>query len=267
MRQAPIGLAGDPAAALQADAISVSLGSTRALSDMSMSFAPGWTAIVGPNGAGKSTLLRTLAGLQQPDVGGVRLLGRSLRDWSDRARAVQIAWLGQHGDATGELTVREVVHLGRLPHLGLFAAPTARDEAIVDAAMHDAECATWQHRRLHELSGGERQRVLLARALAVDAPVLLLDEPTTHLDPPHQISLVTLLRRRAAAGIAVVSVLHDLALALLADRVVVLEGGRLRASGRSDDPMLHAALIAVFGGAIRIERIGERWVPLANLAR
>ena len=103
--------------------------------------------------------------------------------------------------------------------------------------------------------------------LAVDAPALLLDEPTTHLDPPHQIALVMLLRRQAAVGVAVVSVLHDLALALLADRVVVLEGGRLRASGRSDDPTLHEVLTAVFGGAIRIERIGERWVPLANLAR
>ena len=264
---AEIADAADTAPALQAEALSVSLGRTRALADVSVGFTPGWTAIVGPNGAGKSTLLRTLAGLQTADAGELRLLGRPLQAWPDRARAARIAWLGQQGDTTGELTVREVVHLGRLPHLGLFAAPTARDEAVVDAALHDAECAAWQDRRLHELSGGERQRVLLARALAVDAPVLLLDEPTTHLDPPHQVALVMLLRRRAAAGVAVVSVLHDLALALLADRVVVLEQGRLRASGRSDDPALHAVLIAVFGGAIRIERIGERWVPIASLAR
>jgi len=252
---------------LRADSLGVSLGSTRALDDVSIEFEPGWTAIVGPNGAGKSTLLRALAGLQVLHSGGVRLHGQALSTWTDRERATRIAWLGQQVETTGELTVREVVQLGRLPHHGLFGAPTAQDESVVDAAMHDTECSAWQTRRLHELSGGERQRVLIARALAVDAGILLLDEPTTHLDPPHQIALVQLLRRRAAAGVTVVSVLHDLALALLADRLIVLEHGRLRAVGHSDDPALHAALIAVFGGAIRIERVGARWVPVANLER
>jgi len=252
---------------LRADSLGVSLGSTRALDDVSIEFEPGWTAIVGPNGAGKSTLLRALAGLQGLRSGGVRLHGQALPAWTDRERATRIAWLGQQAETTGELTVREVVQLGRLPHHGLFGAPTARDESVVDAAMHETECSAWQTRRLHELSGGERQRVLIARALAVDAGILLLDEPTTHLDPPHQIALVQLLRRRAAAGVTVVSVLHDLALALLADRLIVLERGRLRAVGHSDDPALHGALIAVFGGAIRIERVGARWVPVANLER
>jgi len=255
----------ESAASLCADSLSVSLGSTRALDDVSVAFEPGWTAIVGPNGAGKSTLLRALAGLQAPQLGGVRLNGRAVRDWPDRERASRVAWLGQQAETTGELTVREVVQLGRLPHHGLFGAATARDESIVDAAMHDAECSAWQARRLNELSGGERQRVLIARALAVDAAVLLLDEPTTHLDPPHQIALVQLLRRRAAAGVTVVSVLHDLALALLAERVVVLQKGRLCAVGGSDDPALHRTLVDVFGGAIRIERVGLRWVPVANL--
>ena len=250
---------------LRADSLGVSLGSTRALDSVSIGFEPGWTAIVGPNGAGKSTLLRALAGLQVPQSGGVRLPGQAVQELSDRERATRIAWLGQQAETAGELTVREVVQLGRLPHHGLFGAPTARDEAVVNAAMNDAECSAWQTRRLHELSGGERQRVLIARALAVDAPVLLLDEPTTHLDPPHQIALVQLLRRRAAAGVTVVSVLHDLALALLADRLIVLDRGRLRAVGRSDDAALHAALIDVFGGAIRIERVGARWVPVADL--
>jgi iron complex transport system ATP-binding protein len=254
-------------ASLRADSLGVSLGSTRALDAVSIGFEPGWTAIVGPNGAGKSTLLRALAGLQTPHSGDVRLHGRTFSAWTDRERAMRIAWLGQQAEATGELTVREVVQLGRLPHHGLFGVPTAQDESVVDAAMHDAECAAWQTRRLHELSGGERQRVLIARALAVDAAILLLDEPTTHLDPPHQIALVQLLRRRAAAGVTVVSVLHDLALALLADRLVVLDRGRLCAIGHSDEPALHEVLIEVFGGAIRIERVGARWVPVANLER
>ena len=250
---------------LHAQAVSVALGSTQALQDVSLSVRPGWTAIVGPNGAGKSTLLRVLAGLQPPDAGVVRLDGKPLSQWPARMRATQIAWLAQQGETSGELTVREVVHLGRLPALGLFTAPSAQDEVRVDQAMRDAECTPWQHRRLHELSGGERQRVLLARALAVGAKWLLLDEPTTHLDPPHQVALVRLVQRQARTGTTVVSVLHDLSLALLADRLVVMAAGRIRAEGSRDDPALHAALIDVFAGAIRIERFESRWIVIPHL--
>jgi iron complex transport system ATP-binding protein len=131
--------------------------------------------------------------------------------------------------------------------------------------MTDAECSAWQQRRLHELSGGERQRVLVARALAVGAEWLLLDEPTTHLDPPHQVAMVRLMRAQAAAGTVVLSVLHDLSLALLADTLVVMAGGRIVAQGRSDDPRLHDALVTVFDGAIRIARFGERWIAMPHL--
>ena len=250
---------------LRAAGISVALGSTQALREVSLRVPGGWTAIVGPNGAGKSTLLRALAGLQAPDAGDVLLDDRSLARMPPRERAMQIAWLAQQGEASGELTVRELVHLGRLPALGLFGAPTADDEARVDRAMHDAECSAWQLRRLHELSGGERQRVLLARALAVDARWLLLDEPTTHLDPPHQAALVRLMRRQVQAGRVVVSVLHDLSLALLADRLVVMQAGRIRAEGARDDPALHAALIGVFDHAIRILKLESRWVAVPHL--
>ena len=253
------------APALTLHDVSVRLGATLALNRVTFAPVPGWTAIVGPNGAGKSTLLRVLAGLQAPDAGSASLNARALRDWPARERGAQIAWLGQHADAGGELTVREVVHLGRLPHLGLFTAPRAEDDAAVDQAMHDTECAVWQQRRLHELSGGERQRVLLARALAVMAPILLLDEPTTHLDPPHQIALVRLLQRQAQQGCTVVSVLHDLSLALLADRLVVMDRGEIRAVGSRDDPALHAAFVEVFDDAIRIERLGERWIAVPEL--
>ncbi len=252
-------------AMLKAEGVSVALGSTKALQDVSFAVPPGWTAIVGPNGAGKSTLLRALAGLQRVDAGEVRLGGKPLAQWPLRERARKIAWLAQQGETSGELSVREVVHLGRLPTLGLFGAPTAHDEARVDQALADAECAPWQQRRLHELSGGERQRVLLARALAVDAPLLLLDEPTTHLDPPHQVALVRLVQRQVRAGVTVLSVLHDLSLALLADRLVVMDAGRIRAEGSRDDPALHAALIDVFAAAIRIVRIESRWVAIPHL--
>ena len=245
--------------------LSVTLGATLALDRVTFDTAPGWTAIVGPNGAGKSTLLRVLAGLQAPDSGSATLARRALRDWPARARGTQIAWLAQQQEATGELTVRETVHLGRLPHLGLFGTPTAQDEAAVDQAMADTECSAWQHRRLNELSGGERQRVLLARALAVMAPVLLLDEPTTHLDPPHQVALVRLLQQQAQRGRTVISVLHDLPLALRADRLVVMARGRIQVQGGRNDPAVHASLVEVFGGAIRIERVGSHWVTVPQL--
>jgi iron complex transport system ATP-binding protein len=182
-------------------------------------------------------------------------------------RGQLIAWLAQHetADANGELTVRDVVQLGRLPHLGLFAAPGPRDDAAVDAALAITECTGWQCRRLHELSGGERQRVLLARALAVGAPVLLLDEPTTHLDPPHQIAVVRLLKRLAAGGTTVVSVLHDLPLALQADRLVVLQDGRVRAEGSPRSTEVQGSLVTVFGGALSIERVGGRLTAVPRL--
>ena len=250
---------------LRARQVSVRLGSTQALEDVSLDVRPGWTAVVGPNGAGKSTLLRVLAGLQAADLGQVELDGTPLGDIPLRARARKLAWLAQQGESSGELTAREIVRLGRLPSLGLFAAATAADEAAVDRAIAAAECRAWQDRRLNELSGGERQRVLLARALAVEAPVLLLDEPTTHLDPPHQVVLVRLVRQQVRAGTTVVSVLHDLSFALLADRVVVMDAGRICAESACDDPALHAALVEVFNGAVRIERFESRFIAIPHL--
>jgi iron complex transport system ATP-binding protein len=220
--------------------------------------------VVGPNGAGKSTLLRSLAGLQPLLSGQVQLQQRPLAAWPARARGRQIAWLAQQAEAVGELTVREVVQLGRLPHLGLFTNPGADDEACVDQAMHATECHAWQQRRLNELSGGERQRVLLARVLAVQAPVLLLDEPTTHLDPPHQVALVRLFQQLGRER-CVVTVLHDLPLALLADHIVVMADGLVCAQGAPGEPALQAALVAVFGGAIRIEHLGGQWLAMPRL--
>ncbi len=247
---------------LQAVNVGVRLGSTQALNDVSVEVTGGWTAIVGPNGAGKSTLLRVLAGLEKPQSGRVLLNGTALFETPAREQATQLAWLSQQGEASGELTVREVVQLGRLPHLGLWGAGTSLDESEVQNAMAQTECSAWQHRRLHELSGGERQRVLLARALAVNAPFLLLDEPTTHLDPPHQVALVRVLKHSASQGRTVVSVLHDLSLALQADRLVVMKGGRIFAEGSHDDADLHHALSAVFDGAVRIERLHERYMAV-----
>ena len=249
---------------VEAVGVDLAYGRRAVLRGVSCRFDRGWTAIVGPNGAGKSSLLRVLAGLLAPARGEVRIDGQALAGLKPRERAQRIAWLPQQSEATGELTVRELVHLGRLPHLGLFTAPGPADEAAVDAAMAATECSDWSARRLTELSGGERQRVLLARALATEAGVLLLDEPTTHLDAPHQVALARLARRLAAAH-TVVTVLHDLPLALHADRVLVLRDGRLMAEGAPADPALQTALVQAFDGAIRIDDRGGHPVALPAL--
>lgn len=256
---------------LQAEGLRLALGGRAVVDGVSLALQPGqWAALVGPNGAGKSTLLSLLAGLRTPDVGRVQLLGEALATLPARARAQRLAWLAQQGGADGDIAARDVVRLGRLPRQGLFGAADAADEAAVDAAMAETECSAFAARRLRELSGGERQRVLLARALAVQAPVLLLDEPTTHLDAPHQRALVRSLVARAAAGAAVLAVLHDLNLALAADRVLVMHQGRLLADGPPDSEPLHDTLEQVFDGAFGIEPVGRpgdrlRWAAVPRL--
>ena len=257
-------------APLSAHELVLRLGGRRVIDGVSLVLRAGeWAAVVGPNGAGKSTLLQLLAGLRTPQSGEVRLAGRPLADWPLRERAQALAWLAQQGEADGEIPARDIVRLGRLPRHGLFGAPDASDESAVIAAMAETECTAWADRRLNELSGGERQRVLLARALAVDAGVLLLDEPTTHLDAPHQRALLRSLARRAQSGAAVAVVLHDVTLALAADRLLLMDRGRLVADGPPGDASLQAALVAVFEGAFSIEQIRaqgrRRWVAVPAL--
>lgn len=255
-------------AVLRAEGLEVRLGTRRVLDGVDCVFAPGWTAIVGPNGAGKSTLLRALAGLLVPDGGRVLLGAEDLRALPAAQRGRRLAWLAQGGavggEASGDLTVAETVALGRIPHLGLAGLPGAQDQAAIRRALLACECADRADRPLAELSGGERQRALLARALATEAPVLLLDEPTTHLDPPHQVALVRLLRRLCAANPAqaVVTVLHELPLALAADRLLLLADGRVQAAGAAGDAAVHRAIEQGFGQAIAIDsdprRLGVR---------
>lgn len=255
---------GAPPPRLQAHGLGVRLGGRPVLHGVAVDIAPGWTAVVGPNGAGKSTLLRALAGLQPVAAGEVRLDDRPLGRWNPAERARRIAWLPQGADVTGELTVAQTVALGRIAHLGFAGAGGPADDRAVEAAMALTACGDWRGRPIAALSGGERQRVLLARALATGAPVLLLDEPTTHLDAPHQVALARLLRSLAdgspsadddkpATPRTIVTVLHDLPVALLADRLVVLARGRLVAAGRADDPRLHRAVESVFDDAVRID--------------
>ena len=252
---------------LAATDLSLSLGGRRVVDGVTLACRGGeLCAVVGPNGAGKSSLLTLLAGLREVASGQVLLQDRPLADWPAMQRAQRLAWLAQQGEAEGEMGVRDVVRLGRLPRHGLFGAPDAGDEAAVDQALAETECSALQERRLSELSGGERQRVLLSRVLAVQARVLLLDEPMSHLDAPHQRTLMRSLRTQAAAGCAVVVVLHDLSWALSADRVVVMQAGRVVADAAPADAALRAALVEVFDGAFSIEAVAVdgvlRWVAL-----
>lgn len=255
---------------LMARDLSLWLGQQQVVRALSLELRAGqWAALVGPNGAGKSSLLSLLAGLRQPDAGQVQLLGQPLNHMAARQRACALAWLSQQGEAEGDMAARDVVRLGRLPRHGLLGTPTRDDEAAVDHAMAETEATAFAERRLSEMSGGERQRVLLARVLAVQAPVLLLDEPTTHLDAPHQRAVLRSLVARARAGVAVLAVLHDLTLALQADRLLVMERGCLVADGPPDDAALRGTLVRVFEHAFSIEAVAtagvRRWVAVPTL--
>jgi iron complex transport system ATP-binding protein len=235
------------------------------LHDITLQLPSGrWTSIVGPNGAGKSTLLKCLAGLL-PHHGQVHLLGRTLLQWPHRERAQQLAWLGQNEVSADDLSVWDVAMLGRLPYQAWLAPASAADRAAVETALRVTHAWDWRERALGQLSGGERQRVLLARALAVEAEVFLMDEPLANLDPPHQVDWLCLVRELVSQGKTVVSVLHEIGMALHADELVVMAKGRVTHQGLCSDFATHRALEAVFEQRIAVESIKGQWVAVANM--
>ena len=250
------------AIAIGATSIRASLGQVEILHDISIDFPVGrWSSIVGPNGAGKSTLLKVLAGLL-PHSGEVRLLGQPLQRVSGRARAQQLAWLGQNEGTGDDLTVWDVAMLGRLPYQRWLDSPSAADHAAVEQALRATQAWDWRARSIGQLSSGERQRVLLARALAVQAQVLLMDEPLANLDPPHQSDWLAVVRALVQQGKTVVSVLHEISFALHADQMVIMAQGRVTHQGACADSATQRALEAVFDGRIAIHALGQQWVAL-----
>ena len=255
--------------ALHAEAIEVELGHgparTPVLHGVSLNIPAGrWTSIVGPNGAGKSTLLKCLAGLL-PHQGSVALLGQPLLDLPKRTRARQLSWLGQNESSADDLISYDVAMLGRLPHQPWLAPPSAADHVAVEQALRATQAWDWRARSLGQLSGGERQRVLLARALAVQAEVLLMDEPLANLDPPHQVDWLQLVRELVRQGRTVVSVLHEVSLALQADEMLIMAGGRIRHHGSCQDLATHRALEAVFDQRIHIQQVADQWLSLPKI--
>lgn len=249
-------------AALSVRSLSVRLGGRPVLRGIDLDLPAGrWTSVVGPNGAGKSTLLKALAGLL-PCEGQVRLLDRPLQEWSGRDRARRLAWLGQGEPGADDLSVWDVAMLGRLPHQPWLASPSAADRLVVQQALEATQAWPWRERALGALSGGERQRVLLARLLAVQADVLLMDEPLANLDPPHQTDWLQLTRHEAGRGRTVVTVLHEIGMALQADELVIVDGGAIRHQGPASDPATRAALEAVFQHRIRILAADDQWVAV-----
>ena len=212
-------------------------------------------ALVGVNGSGKTTLLRLLSGVLAPTGGELHLFGRPVAAWSRMELAARVAVLPQGLELPAGFRVGELVAMGRLPHARSWFGSTGQDEAAVERALRDADALDLASRTPDELSGGERQRVLLAMALAQEPELLLLDEPTLHLDLAHQLAVLETIRRlRHQRGIAVVAVLHDLALAAaLAPRVAVLDGGSLVADGSPDDVLTPELVRRVFG--VQVEEL------------
>ena len=251
--------------ALRANDLHVSLLGQEVLHGVDVSFAEGrWTSIVGPNGAGKSTLLKALAGLL-PATGRIHLFDQDLMTVDRKQRAQQISWLGQNETALDDMRVWDVAMLGRLPHQDWLASPNAHDHAVVETALRATQAWEWRLRSFGQLSGGERQRVLLARAMAVQAQVLLMDEPLANLDPPHQVDWLEQVRCLTSQNTTVISVLHEVGMALHADDMVVMQTGRVVHQGACADAATHRAVEAVFDNRMAIHSLEGQWVTLSQI--
>ena len=234
--------------------LSVSLGRTRAVKDVTVTVpASEWTAIIGPNGAGKTTFLRALAGLVTFD-GVVALGGDDVSTCSPRDIARKVALVPQNPFTPAELTVAEYVLLGRTPYIGYLATETLRDRRAAERALIRLNLGSFAERSLGTLSGGELQRAVLARALAQEAPILLLDEPTSALDLGHQqhaLELVDDLRR--VDGLTVISAMHDLSLAgQFADRLLLFDRGALVAGGKATEVLSEENIAKYYGASVRV---------------
>ena len=241
--------------ALEFDAVSVSYGKRRVVAEFTDRVESGeWLGVIGPNGAGKSSLLRAAAGLVRFE-GDVRVGGESLAPISDAERAQQVAYVAQDPLIPDDMCVFDYVLLGRTPYVGYFGTESAQDREVVVDVIERLRLGDFVTRMLGSMSGGERQRAVLARALAQQAPVLLLDEPTSALDIGHQqqaLELVTELREHG--GLTVVSAMHDLTLAgTYTDRLVLLDDGGVVANGAASEVLTADRLGEVFHVCVTVD--------------
>jgi iron complex transport system ATP-binding protein len=225
------------------------------------------TALIGANGSGKSTLIRMLAGLLKPQAGSIVLGGTPLEDWEPKLRAREIAYVPQSTSTAFPFPVIDMVLSGRTPHTLRFRLENARDREIAMEALEAAGAAHLAARSFTSLSGGERQMVILARALAQEPKILLLDEPSSSLDLTHRATLIrTLARLRQTRNLGLVMVTHDLQLTGVFDHLLALRAGEVAASGTADEVLRDARLREIYGDPnVRSQREGGQvfvWVDL-----
>ncbi len=240
---------------LEALALTIGYDGKPVLREASLTLAPGqFLGVVGANGSGKSTLVRGLSRVLRPIAGQVLLDGADIHDMSARALARRLAVVGQDNPVAFDFPVREVVLMGRAPHLSRFGIEHARDHTIAEECMELTHTAAFADRPITSLSGGERQRCMIARALAQQPDVLLLDEPTAHLDINHQIEVLDLARRLTAdRGLATLVVLHDLNLASqYCDRLLLLAGGEIAAEGPPRQVVTEDRIRAAYGTDVQV---------------
>lgn len=234
--------------------LSVSLDDRPILSEVSLQVAKGtWLGILGPNGAGKTTLIRAVSGLI-PSTGEITLMDRPIERWSARERAREVALVAQSVPMYFDFSVRDLVLLGRSPHKRWLAPYTAEDETIAAHALDQVDMAGFEERSVLTLSGGEQRRVLLAQALAQDASLLLLDEPTSHLDVRHEYGFMETVRSLVDSGRTAVGVFHNLELAArFADQLLILDRGRVAAQGTPGQALTAERIRSVFAMEAGIE--------------
>jgi iron complex transport system ATP-binding protein len=240
--------------------LTVELGGRAVVDAVDVSVADGeWLALIGPNGAGKTTLLRAIARLV-PYAGEITLDGRAAHELPRAELARLVAVVPQEPSTPPWMTVAEYVLLGRTPHLGPFATESAHDREAAAGALGRLDLLPLASRRLGTLSGGEKQRAVVARALAQEARIVLLDEPTAALDIGHQQQALELLDGlRAESGLTLVAAMHDLTLAAqYADRMMLLDAGRVVADGSPADVLTEAAIAQHYGASIDVVPVGDR---------
>jgi iron complex transport system ATP-binding protein len=248
---------------LEARNIAVAVNGKTIVAGASLAVSTGeLVGLIGPNGAGKSTLLRAMLGLRERSGGTTTLDGADFLAMPGRERARAVAFLPQERRVEWRLPAHDVVMLGRYPHQSGFGGPTPQDRAAVARALAAVDGQALADRPVAVLSGGERTRILLARALAVEAPILMVDEPTNALDPYHQLHVMEILRDLTRQGVGVLAVLHDLAFAArFMDRLVLLDQGKVAAQGTPAEVLTPELLAAVYRiEALRGDGEGSFWV-------
>jgi len=253
---------------LELERISFKYGEQWVLQDVTLTVAKGeFFGILGPNGSGKSTLLNLIDGIRLPCEGEIRLKGIAPGKMRRKDVARLVAVVPQEASWVFPLTVEEVVLMGRTPHLGRLVFESERDLAVARSAMDATDLLPFASRLIETLSGGERQRVLIARALAQEPEVILLDEPTSSLDIAHQIRTLDLIRSLSrSAGLTVVSVTHDMNLAALyCDRIALLEEGRLHSLGRPGEVITESHIEEVYRVNVAVDHHPLTGLPRVSL--